>query len=246
MCTSTSRHEVALSFSLLAVPTVVDHDGVGIVVTANGFNSRFVISHSGLVDLVNDVTRLEADGHIFGSDTDSEVLAHLFVEAFEEGLSPAEATKKVMSQIDGAYAFAVLAKAHSDMLIVARNASPLAIGIGDGACFIGSDAIALAHLTRRVIYLKDHDFALVSADNVAVFDANAVPVNREEVIVAASPGLVDKGGYRHYMEKEIHEQPDAIAHSLAAMTGADGRLAEESPKALYPHLDPIHDLANGR
>ncbi|MEL0206454.1 MAG: glutamine--fructose-6-phosphate transaminase (isomerizing) [Alphaproteobacteria bacterium] len=209
-------------------------------------SDKVAIVHNGIIENHRGLrSRLEADGHIFGSDTDSEVLAHLFVEAFEEGLSPAEATKKVMSQIDGAYAFAVLAKAHSDMLIVARNASPLAIGIGDGACFIGSDAIALAHLTRRVMYLKDHDFALVSAVNVAVFDANAVPVNREEVIVAASPGLVDKGGYRHYMEKEIHEQPDAIAHSLAAMTGADGRLATPMSRDDLAKISGIVMLAAG-
>ncbi|MGB1442071.1 MAG: SIS domain-containing protein, partial [Candidatus Puniceispirillaceae bacterium] len=108
--------------------------------------------------------------------------------------------------------------------IVARNASPLAVGIGDAACYIGSDAIALAHLTRKVIYLKDHDFALISADNVAVYQSDGTPANRETVIVAASPGIVDKGGYRHFMEKEIHEQPDAIAHSLAAMTDSDGQL----------------------
>ena len=87
-----------------------------------------------------------------------------------------------------------------------------------------ADAVALAHLTRRVVYLKDNDFAFVTADGAAVFDVDGKAVDREEVIVAASQGLVDKGGYRHYMEKEIHEQPDAIAHSLAAMTGADGRI----------------------
>ena len=110
------------------------------------------------------------------------------------------------------------------MLIVARNASPLAIGLGNDASFIGSDAVALAHLTRRVVYLKDNDFAFVTADGAVVFDVDGKPVDREEVIVAASQGLVDKGGYRHYMEKEIHEQPDAIAHSLAAMTGPMGGL----------------------
>ncbi len=187
---------------------------------------RVVIVHNGIIENHRQLRAgLEQAGHLFSSDTDSEVLAHLFVEAFDAGLSLTEATKSVLAAIEGAYAFAALVRDHSDMLIVARNASPLAIGLGDDASFIGSDAIALAHLTRRVIYLKDNDFALVTADGAAVFDVDAVPVIREEVIVAASQGLVDKGGYRHYMVKEIHEQPDAIAHSLAAMTGTDGRIA---------------------
>ena len=79
-------------------------------------------------------------------------------------------------------------------------------------------------ISHRVIYLKDHDFALISADNVGAYQSDGTPANRETVIVAASPGIVDKGGYRHFMEKEIHEQPDAIAHPLAAMTDIDGQL----------------------
>ena len=150
---------------------------------------RVVIVHNGIIENHRQLrARLEQAGHLFSSDTDSEVLAHLFVEAFDAGLSPTGATKSVLAAIEGAYAFAALVRDHSDMLIVARNASPLAIGLGDDANFIGSDAIALAHLTRRVIYLKDNDFAFVTADGAAVFDAYAVPVIREEVIVAASQG----------------------------------------------------------
>jgi glucosamine--fructose-6-phosphate aminotransferase (isomerizing) len=189
-------------------------------------SDRVVIVHNGIIENHRQLRqRLEKAGYSFQSDTDSEVLAHLFVEAFDKGLTPSEATQSVLADIEGAYAFAALVHDHDDMLIVARNASPLAIGIGDGASFIGSDAIALAHLTRRVIYLKDYDFAFVTADNTQVFNAAGTPVNREEVIVAASQGLVDKGGYRHFMEKEIHEQPDAIAYSLAGMIGEDGRIA---------------------
>jgi glucosamine--fructose-6-phosphate aminotransferase (isomerizing) len=207
---------------------------------------RVVIVHNGIIENHRQLrARLEQAGHLFSSDTDSEVLAHLFVEAFDAGLSPTEATKSVLAAIEGAYAFAALVRDHSDMLIVARNASPLAIGLGDDASFIGSDAIALAHLTRRVVYLKDNDFAFVTADGAAVFDADGVPVNREEVIVAASQGLVDKGGYRHYMEKEIHEQPDAIAHSLAAMMGTDGRIAAPMSRDQLRDITGIVMLAAG-
>ena len=186
---------------------------------------RVSIVHNGIIENHRVIrTRLESVGHQFASDTDSEVLAHLFVEAFDAGLDVVTATQNILAEIDGAYAFAAIAKDYPDQLIVARNASPLVVGIGDDACYIGSDAIALAHLTRKVIYLKDHDFALISADNVAVFQSDGSPAIRETVIVAAIPGIVDKGGYRHFMEKEIHEQPDAIAHSLAAMTDSGGQL----------------------
>ena len=209
-------------------------------------SGRVAIVHNGIIENHRTIrVRLEAAGHQFASDTDSEVLAHLFVEAFDAGLDPAMATRQVLDEIDGAYAFAVMAIDHPDLLIVARNASPLALGIGDEACYIGSDAIALSHLTRKVVYLKDHDYALVRADGVSVYQADGTPVNREAVIVAASPGLVDKGGYRHYMEKEIHEQPDAIAHSLAAMTNEYGRLTAQMSDEALRSIDGIVMVAAG-
>jgi glucosamine--fructose-6-phosphate aminotransferase (isomerizing) len=207
---------------------------------------RVAIVHNGIIENHGMIRqRLQGAGHSFSSDTDSEVLAHLFVEAFDAGLDPAAATVKVLAEIDGAYAFAALSLDHPDLLIVARNASPLALGIGDGACYIGSDAIALSHLTRRVIYLKDKDFAVVEADGPQIFTADGTPANRESVIVSANPGLVDKGGYRHFMEKEIHEQPDAIAHSLAAMTDSDGRLTAQMDDKALAAINGIVMLAAG-
>ena len=209
-------------------------------------SNRVSIVHNGIIENHRVIRqRLEAAGHNFSSDTDSEVLAHLFVEAFDLGMSPTAATEKVLAEIDGAFAFAVMTTDFADMLIVARNASPLALGIGDEACYVGSDAIALSHLTRKVIYLQDHDYALVRADGVAVYKGNGVPVNRDTVIVAASPGLVDKGGYRHFMEKEIHEQPDAIAHSLAAMTNEHGKLTAQMSDDALRKIDGIVMLAAG-
>ncbi|MEK9745155.1 MAG: glutamine--fructose-6-phosphate transaminase (isomerizing) [Candidatus Puniceispirillum sp.] len=207
---------------------------------------RVAIVHNGIIENHGMIRqRLQDAGHSFSSDTDSEVLAHLFVEAFDAGLDPAAAAVKVLAEIDGAYAFAALSLDHPDLLIVARNASPLALGIGDGACYIGSDAIALSHLTRRVIYLKDKDFAVVRADGPQIFTADGTPANRESVIVSANPGLVDKGGYRHFMEKEIHEQPDAIAHSLAAMTDSNGRLTAQMDDKALAAINGIVMLAAG-
>ena len=209
-------------------------------------SGRVSIVHNGIIENHRAIQqRLESAGHHFSSDTDSEVLAHLFVEAFDAGMEPAVATQQVLAEIDGAYAFAVMAIDYPDMIIVARNASPLALGIGDDACYIGSDAIALSHLTRKVIYLEDHDYALVRADGVSVYQADGTSVSREAMIVAASPGLVDKGGYRHYMEKEIHEQPDAIGHSLAAMTDENGRLTAQMSDDALREIDGVVMLAAG-
>ena len=207
---------------------------------------KVAIVHNGIIE---NHAALRADlceaGHEFASETDSEVLAHLFLAAFDRGLSPPEAASDVLSRIEGTFALAAMHIDHPDMMIVARNASPLAIGLGDGASYIGSDAVALSHLTRSVIYLKDRDFAIVTPDTAQVFDSAGVPVNREVVIVAASQGLVDKGGYRHFMEKEIHEQPDAIAHTLAAMTGPDGTLSTPLSRDELQGIDGIVMLAAG-
>ena len=207
---------------------------------------RVAIVHNGIIENYGMIRqRLQDTGHSFSSDTDSEVLAHLFVEAFDAGLDPATAAVKVLAEIDGAYAFAALSLDYPDLLVVARNASPLALGIGDGACYVGSDAVALSHLTRRVIYLNDKDFALVQADGPRIFAADGTPADRESVIVSANPGLVDKGGYRHFMEKEIHEQPDAIAHSLAAMTDSNGRLTAQMDDQVLAATNGIVMLAAG-
>ena len=207
---------------------------------------KVAIVHNGIIENHKALrAELQAGGHKFSSETDSEVLAHLFVELIEAGQGPAAAARAVIARIRGTFGFAVIHAAHPDMMIVARNASPLAIGVGGKASFIGSDAVALAHLTRNIIYLKDNDFAIVRPDGAEVYDRDGTPVNREIVIVEESEGLVDKGGYSHFMEKEIHEQPDAVAHTLAAMTDRDGRLAGPLSRAEMKRVDGIVMLAAG-
>ena len=209
-------------------------------------NDQVTIVHNGIIENHKKIrARLEDKGHVFDSDTDSEVLAHLFLEAFEDGLDAVAATKSVLASIEGTYSFAAMTKNYPDMIIVARHASPLAIGLGDGACFVGSDAVAMAHLTQKVVYLNDDDFALVTAEGAEIYDADGNRANREAVIVAAAAGMVDKGGYRHFMEKEIHEQPDAIAHSLAAMTGETGRLTANMSREDLAAIDGVVMLAAG-
>ena len=209
-------------------------------------SDRVAIVHNGIIENHKSIrSRLEAVGRVFQSDTDSEVLAHLFVEAFDAGLGPAEAMSKILSEVEGAYALAVLSKDFPDTIIVARNASPLAIGLGEGAVYVASDAMAMAHLTRQVIYLKDNDYAVLSAESYEIYDGNGQKANRELVTVAANPVMVDKAGYRHFMEKEIHEQPEAIAHTLSAMTDESGKLTASLSADHLQNISSITLLAAG-
>lgn len=187
---------------------------------------EIAVVHNGIIEnhkILKD--QLKAKGYVFGSDTDTEVLTHLFAEAVGTASSLIDATQMVLAQIEGAYAFAVLAKAFPDQIAIARNASPLAVGIGENANYIGSDAMAMGSMTRQIIFLKDGDYGVITQDEITLRDSSNAPAQREVVMASASPGLVSKDGYQHFMQKEIHEQPEAIAHTLAEMTSADGKLA---------------------
>ena len=184
---------------------------------------RVAIVHNGIIENYSSLKeQLIAAGHQFKSDTDSEVLAHLFLQADKPKLPPEEAMKSVLGQISGAFALAVLYAGEDEKLLVARQASPLAIGTSDDMVCVASDALAMAHLTRNVIYLKDGDFASLTRDAVTIWDSSGQRVTREVITVSSAPSLIDKAGYRHFMEKEIYEQPDAIAHTLSAMREASG------------------------
>ena len=141
-----------------------------------------------------------------------------------------------LAKIKGAFALAVMLQEAPDQLFVARNASPLAIGIEDGLICVASDAMAMAHLTRNVIYLKDGDYAALGVDDVQIYDRDGQRANREVIRTTASPALIDKGGFRHFMEKEIHEQPEAIAHTISAMTAADGALRSTTYNLVFIFL----------
>ena len=209
-------------------------------------SNRVAIVHNGIIENYRKLKdRLNSKGYKLSSETDSEILAHLFLEAFDLGLTPSQATMKVVSEIEGTYAFAAISTDYPDLIIIARNSSPLAIGLGDKCFYIGSDAIALAHLTRKVIYLKDFDYALIEPTQVNIFRPDGTEVKREPVIVSASLGLISKGGYRHFMEKEIFEQPDSIANTIRAITGTDGKISIGVSKVTLREIDGIVMLAAG-
>ena len=175
-----------------------------------------VVVHNGIIEnfrVLKD--ELTADGAVFSTQTDTEVIAQLLSRELKRGLSPREAVKIVLSRLHGAFALAILFKGESDLMIAARNGPPLAIGHGNGEMFVGSDAIALSPFTNRITYLEDGDWAVLTHSDVEIFDAQGRGVQRAMSFSQASSMLVDKGNHRHFMAKEIEEQPEVVGHTLA-------------------------------
>ena len=156
---------------------------------------------------------LVAEGCSFASETDSEVLAHLFAQAADNGLTGKDALQHVMARISGAFALAAIFVEEPDTMLVARNASPLAIGMADGVICVASDAAAMAHLTRTVIYLKDGDIGVLRPGSAEIWDKSGMPANRS-LLSARQARLWSIRAATDFMEKEIHEQPDAIEHPV--------------------------------
>jgi glucosamine--fructose-6-phosphate aminotransferase (isomerizing) len=177
---------------------------------------RLAVVHNGIIENFSELRReLEADGAKFATETDTEVIAHLVSKEIERGASPVEAVKAALPRLRGAFALAFLFAGEENLLIGARKGSPLAIGFGDGAMFVGSDAIALAPFTDTVSYLEDGDWVVVTRDGAEIHDGLGEVVQRTVLKSQASVMLIDKGNHRHFMAKEIHEQPEVVGHTLA-------------------------------
>ena len=159
---------------------------------------------------------LIARGRKFESETDTEVVAHLVSEKVEAGMAPAEAVAEVLPRLHGAFALAILFRQHPDLLIGARLGSPLVVGYGDGETYLGSDALALAPLTQRIAYLDEGDWVVITHDGAQIFDRDNNPVERPITISGVTGDLVSKGNHRHYILKEIYEQPIVVAQTLRA------------------------------
>jgi glutamine---fructose-6-phosphate transaminase (isomerizing) len=186
---------------------------------------KVAIVHNGIIENFRELrAELIAKGHKFESETDSEVCAHLISQNLDEGMPAVDAAKQAIKRLHGAYALAVIFRGEEGLLVGARMGSPLAVGYGVGEAYLGSDAFALAPFTNRVSYLDDGDVVVIHGPQVQIFDVADRPANREIKVTAASAGLVDKGGHRHYMAKEIHEQPEVIGHTLAHYIDPDARI----------------------
>jgi glucosamine--fructose-6-phosphate aminotransferase (isomerizing) len=179
-------------------------------------SAKVAIVHNGIIENFRELkAELIAKGHTFESETDSETAAHLVTQLLSEGLPPDEAAKQAVARLTGAYSIAMIFKDHEGLLVGARRGAPLAVGYADEEAYIGSDAFALAPFTNRVSYLEEGDVVVIKGPQVAIFDAQGRPANREIKITSASAALVDKAGHAHFMAKEIHEQPEVVGHTLA-------------------------------
>jgi glucosamine--fructose-6-phosphate aminotransferase (isomerizing) len=177
---------------------------------------RLAVVHNGIIENFRELREeLERKGAKFGSETDTEVIAHLVTEELNQGRSPVEAVAAALPRLRGAFALAFLFEGENDLIIGARKGSPLAVGYGDGEMYIGSDAIALAPFTDKISYLEDGDSVILTRAGVEMRGAEGVPVVRAVLKSDASASLVDKGNHRHFMAKEIFEQPEVVGHTLA-------------------------------
>ena len=189
---------------------------------------QVAIVHNGIIENHAELRAdLEAQGYVFNSDTDTEVIAHLLADLLNKGQSIGEATRNAIERLVGAYALAVIDPNDPDCLVVARAGSPLVVGIGDGEQFIASDVFALLPVTQQFIFLEEGDFAEIRRDGIKVFDTDGQPAEREVRTSQLSASNAEKGPYRHYMLKEIFEQPAVIAETLEGRIHK-GKLLEQS------------------
>lgn len=190
---------------------------------------RVCVVHNGIIENHGELRHeLECHGYVFDSETDTEVIAHL-IDYYLEGRSLLESVHCALGRLKGAYALAVVSSDFPDLMIGARLGSPLAIGYGEGEMYLGSDAIALSHLSQKLCFLEEGDLVELSRDAASLYDSDLNPVTRPVVESTLSPEVVDKGGYPHFMLKEIFEQPDVIRRFLQHYVTEEKGLALNLP-----------------
>ncbi len=210
--------------------------------------ARLALVHNGIIENFRELkTELKASGSVFVTDTDTEVIAQLITREIDRGLAPVEAVKASLGRLEGAFSLAIIFDGEDDLMIGARRGSPLAVGYGDGEMFLGSDAIALASFTDRVTYLEDGDWVVMNRKGVTIHDEAGAKVERPIVKTFATSLLVDKGNHRHFMAKEIYEQPEVVGHTLANyLDFGNGRVVlPETFTADFSKLDRISITACG-
>ncbi|WP_426418171.1 glutamine--fructose-6-phosphate transaminase (isomerizing) [Bradyrhizobium genosp. A] len=177
---------------------------------------RVAVVHNGIIENFRELREeLEKKGTVFHTETDTEIVLHLVDDLLTRGNKPAEAVKLTLARLRGAFALGFIFAGDDDLMIGARNGPPLAIGYGDGEMYLGSDAIALGPFTDTISYLEDGDWVVMTHNSADIFDKDGQAVARDKIKHAASTSLVDKANYRHFMAKEIHEQPEVVGHTLA-------------------------------
>ncbi len=185
------------------------------------------VVHNGIIENFKSLRdELIGRGRVFKSQTDTEVVCHLVSEQVENGLDPVEAVRVTLKRLHGAFALAILFRSNPDLLIGARLGSPLVVGFGETESYLGSDALALAPLTQRICYLEEGDWCVLTRDGTVVYDRDDKEVTRPIVISGANDVTISKGNHRHFMLKEIYEQPIVVAQTLRSyLRRLDGELA---------------------
>jgi glutamine---fructose-6-phosphate transaminase (isomerizing) len=203
------------------------------------------VVHNGIIENFRELrSELAADGYVQESETDTETIVLLVNHAMDRGAKPVQAAQDTLARLQGAFALCFLFDGHDDLMIAARKGSPLAIGWGDGEMFVGSDAIALAPMTDRVTYLEEGDWAVVTRAGAEIFDVQNRRANRAETRIQLDATRIEKAGYKHFMAKEIAEQPVVIADALKHYTSADGTL--QLPEELdFKGIDRVTLVACG-
>ncbi|MCR4521729.1 MULTISPECIES: glutamine--fructose-6-phosphate transaminase (isomerizing) [Bosea] len=176
---------------------------------------KLAVVHNGIIENFRDLrAELQADGYVFETETDTEIVAHLVTRELDRGKNPVDAVAASLPRLHGAFALAFLFQGEEDLLIGARKGSPLAVGIGDGEMYLGSDALALAPFTNLIAYLEEGDWVVLHRRGATFYDRTNKQVERRAQRVAAGAFLVEKGNHRHFMAKEIYEQPEVVGHTL--------------------------------
>lgn len=192
--------------------------------------NRLAVVHNGIIENFSELREeLRGKGFVFETETDTEAVAHLVTYLINGGKAPVEAVKAALKRLRGAFALAFIFEGEEDLLIAARQGPPLAIGFGEREMYVGSDAIALAPFTDRIAYLEDGDWAVLSRNSAAIYDANDEAVTRAESRSSGAAFLVSKGAYRHFMLKEMYEQSEVVSHTLARYLDlANGKARQQS------------------
>ena len=186
--------------------------------------ARVSLVHNGIIENHAELrAELEAAGQVFGTETDTETVAQLVDLHLQRGMTPIEAAGAALRRLEGAYALAMIFAGHPELIVGAQHGAPLAIGFGDNEMFVGSDALALAPLTRRIAYLNDGDWTVVSRQGAEFFDSNGARVEREIKLTKLTGAAIGKGNFRHFMEKELHEHPAVIGDTLHQMVSPGSR-----------------------
>ena len=208
------------------------------------FAGRVGVVHNGIIENFLEI-RKELSHRTFETETDTEVVAHLVDEALSKGQSPFDAFRGSLKKLKGAYAFGLIIDGFDDHIFAARAGSPLAIGLGDDEMYLGSDAMALAMLSQKLVYLEEGDWAVISAEGYKIFDRDDNPVEREVTLIQGGPAMAEKGNYRHFMLKEIYEQPETVGRTMTNYID-EFRMSSNAPESLdFANIDRIIIIACG-